>query len=773
MYSHPEKITSLLFVACLTLLMSASVGGAVPANAQGDAVELRPDDSVEREMTTGESHSYRVTLVAGQYLRVLFEQSGINVIIAVTGPDGTKIVEVDNPSGAHGPEYVSFVAERPGDYLLRLRTITGRVNTGRYTARIEELREAIPEDRESAAAEKMFADGRQLLEPSPDKPEATLGERRKEALEKFEKARSYWAGNRMQRWEALALYSLGTTYRRMGHLEKALEYFSRALDLTPHLEPHDWRLTASVLNDSGLNYSERGEHEQAVASLTRALKLFQEKGDRRGEGSALNNMGLVLYRANMMKEVVPYLERALQLRIEEKDRAGEANILNNLGDVYRSLGEPHRALENFDKSLAIFKGMGEIEQARSRGTLAAVFNNLALVHDTFGEWQSAIDHYGDALKLFNKMGSPISEAKTRSNIGRLYYELGDSARALQELHAAFDLVGDKDPTLKAEVLIKIGEIKASQGETSEALSSFARALDLNPNDRARAAALTNVGAIKILQKDPRAALGSFEQALTLQRKIGNREGESVSLQRRGEAYLLLGEPEKASGDFEQARALSNSIGSPQSQADALYGLARAERDRGNLEQSVAYSAKALDIVESQRTKVPGQQLRTLYFSTKQDQYELYIDLRMRQYQLDRLLTHLAAALHASERSRARTLVDLLNEAKVSLREGVDAALLRQERELQQKLNAKAQAQTQLLSGRPTDAQTRTIAKEIDDLIAEYDNLQTRIKASSPKYAQLTKPRSLSLSEIQQLLDDDTLLLEYALGSEEELPLAGR
>jgi CHAT domain-containing protein len=37
--------------------------------------------------------------------------------------------------------------------------------------------------------------------------------------------------------------------------------------------------------------------------------------------------------------------------------------------------------------------------------------------------------------------------------------------------------------------------------------------------------------------------------------------------------------------------------------------------------------------------------------------------------------------------------------------------------------------------------------------------------TSPRYAALTQPTSLSLPEIQQLLDPDTLLLEYALGDE--------
>jgi hypothetical protein len=52
--------------------------------------------------------------------------------------------------------------------------------------------------------------------------------------------------------------------------------------------------------------------------------------------------------------------------------------------------------------------------------------------------------------------------------------------------------------------------------------------------------------------------------------------------------------------------------------------------------------------------------------------------------------HDAAALQASERARARSLLESLAEARADIRRGVDPELLAQERLLQQRLNAKAE-----------------------------------------------------------------------------------
>ncbi len=50
--------------------------------------------------------------------------------------------------------------------------------------------------------------------------------------------------------------------------------------------------------------------------------------------------------------------------------------------------------------------------------------------------------------------------------------------------------------------------------------------------------------------------------------------------------------------------------------------------------------------------------------------------------------HDAAALQASERARARSLLEILTEARADIRQGVDPALLDRERTLQQRLNAR-------------------------------------------------------------------------------------
>ena len=121
-------------------------------------------------------------------------------------------------------------------------------------------------------------------------------------------------------------------------------------------------------------------------------------------------------------------------------------------------------------------------------------------------------------------------------------------------------------------------------------------------------------------------------------------------------------------------------------------------------------------------------------------------------------------MQVSERARARSLLEILAEANASIREGVDAALLERERSLHHQLSGKANALARLYASRPSPEQITAAKKEIDDLTAQYNEVRAEIRRASPRYAALTQPTPLNVKEIQQqVLDNDTVLLEYWLG----------
>ncbi|MBR8840938.1 MAG: CHAT domain-containing protein, partial [Stigonema ocellatum SAG 48.90 = DSM 106950] len=151
-------------------------------------------------------------------------------------------------------------------------------------------------------------------------------------------------------------------------------------------------------------------------------------------------------------------------------------------------------------------------------------------------------------------------------------------------------------------------------------------------------------------------------------------------------------------------------------------------------------------------------------------YKFYIDLLMQLHKKHPSIGYNVKALNASEKSRARVLLELLTEARANIRKGASPQLLDQEKRLTALIDAKEKLRFEIVnSAKISDpiskAAASKLSKEISQYRDEYQQLQDEIKKSNPQYASLKYPSPLTLPQIQQQLDKDTLLLQYSLGKE--------
>src|SRR5262245_47774555 len=73
---------------------------ALPARSQAgerseapgaqENIPLEPGKPIERGLSGGQSHSYLITMTAGQYLEVSVDQRGIDVLVTLFAPDREK-----------------------------------------------------------------------------------------------------------------------------------------------------------------------------------------------------------------------------------------------------------------------------------------------------------------------------------------------------------------------------------------------------------------------------------------------------------------------------------------------------------------------------------------------------------------------------------------------------------------------------------------------------------------------------------------------------------
>ena len=713
---------------------------------------LAPGASMERALAGGERHAYRIEGAGGPLL-VTVEQRGINVALDAAGPDGESL-GVSNQSGEReGWESLLLPAGQPGSWRVEVIARETDVPPGRYEIRIEELPDGTPDERRRALGEALLAEmGRQraLGDGEATRKIASLGD---EALARF---RDLAHG----REEARAFYLQAEARRSLGDAKGAAPGYERASALfaAAGYEAGESQAETAL----GLCRWSLGDPNEALAHFDGALAIERRRSDLYGEAVTLSDVCLVRHSRGEWREAIPCYEDALRRLEAVRAPDSEAAARANLGGVYDLLGEPGRAREAYERALVPLRALGD------RHGEISVLNNLGVLSAGTGETAKAFALYDQALDLAVRIGDRSWEAKVRQNRGSAYVGTGEPARAADELTRALALrreLGDRKGEINALGLL--GRAREQQGDFPAALDLEGRAVGLAreaADKNLEATALNWEAQTRLAAGEAAPALDALGRAVELFRALGNRRGLAAALHRVGEARLLSGGAEEAVAPLDEALALRRSFEDRAGQAETLTALAMADRRLGRLESAERRLDEALGLVESVRAAVVAPDLRASFLAAKARTFELSVSVRMELDRKEPGRGHAEAALGASERARARSLLDLLQEARADPQGGTDPELERRAEDLGQRLAAKARRRIEMLAGAASAAEKEASARELFDLLAEDDRLAAEIRAKNPRSAALAF-ETLDAAGIRRLLDPGTLLLEYALGEE--------
>lgn len=779
-YRPRPRINLLPAAACAALLLisplsvAAGRAGAASTGCAGTAVRaqanevsaLAPGVTVGREVRGGEVHRFGVSMEAGRSARLVVRRQGVDLLVTVAEPNGRASLRYENPAGPQSPIIVSVMAEAAGTYSVEVKPVEKWSAAGRYEIQLEGVRPSAPGDEKRLAAERKVVEGRrqQLLDTEDS---------RRAAVASYEEALALWREVADPFEEANTLHFLAQTYKASGrgYFQKAVDSYVQALASRGNGDPHAKAYTLIGLAEV---YRDLGDPANSLSHYGQALDLFTSLNDQRGRAAALYGIGLAKARRREMTKALEAYEQALRLYggAEARDRHEEGRTLHAIGGAYDVMGEPQRATEFFERALEAWRETGDLAQEGN------TYSSLAKIDDDRGDWQAALDKYDQALALYAQgetaaeRGKPAirrTRASTLYNLGFTYAALGDYTKAFELLKQSLDL--RDNPAGKGITLMMTGYVHALAGEPQAALETCRKALPLQEEagDPRKSHTLTVMGIAHAALGEQRKALEFYNSALEIQRdkERPDPQAEAITQGRLGESYAALGAYQEALAAFERARQLWVTYKDRNGEALARYGMARVERDRNNLAAALKHVEEALAAIEPLRANVTSQQLRVSYFAAKVDYYELYIDLsmRLRDWQGGAALT--AAAFEASERARSRSLLDTLSEARVEagLRSDADlASLVNKYRSAQRELQAKRTLKGGTLE-RAGPLEGAALDLELSKLQAERDRAEAQIRSRHPRYAALMYPQTLTTAEVQRLLDDDTLLLEFALGDQ--------
>lgn len=582
-----------------------------------------------------------------------------------------------------------------------------------------------------------------------------------EAIRNYKAGQICWHGLRKLSEEAQAWGKIGDTYLILSDFTAARDSYAAALILRARLP--DRGAEAAARADLAMVLILMWQTDESLREAEKALELSKAERDKPREAQALYTLGMYYYVNGHLERALDYQNKALPLAKETSQAELLAKVLLASGYIHNDLHNVLDALNCYNQALVQWRAV-----ANPWGE-ARTLSSVGLAHALLGERQKALECLRPTLFSLRRIGDRLSEGAALNNIAYTYQTLGEYDTSLKYYLEALHVFEQARFTLGRILALEYcGDIYVTMGNESAALSSYQQAVALSRESKNRlmeADALTGVASLYLSQGQRERAHLIFQKALAEYQSEHHWRGQSATLNNLGYYYELSGDPTKAREHYNQALSFAQAAQDREGVAATFFNLARVESQSGQLERSREHIEECLSINEASRANVSGSDLRASYLASVHRHYEFLVDVLMRLHRRQPRAGFEILALQASEKARARSLLESLKEAHADIREGIDPTLLERERNLDEKLNAKADHHAQLVAGKQTE-EAQVVAREIEALTIDYGEVEAQIRSKSSRFASLTQPQVLSLSEIQpRLLDDNTLLLEYMLGDE--------
>jgi CHAT domain-containing protein len=474
-----------------------------------------------------------------------------------------------------------------------------------------------------------------------------------------------------------AVSRMARTYATTGPSSLADQFSKQAMSSCKDLSEG---AQAEAMEARGETLNFAGERSNSEEYFLHARDLFAAAKDDNGQAQALMMLAYsALFSGGKPAQGLAAAGQALQLWSSAGNRHGVARMRSILGTWAIARGEFETAQCNYKEARPVFREVGNEDDE------GIVLNGLGFVSRETGDWEKSLQYYRAARAIFSRVHDLLGELEAIQGMGKALAGM-KRYKALVPLYQVEQRVARQagDPLAVAYAEEDLATAYDAQQRYAEAELFYGRAL-----------------------KGYRAANHLYSEGDVLIR-LGRLQ---ASQQRFSEAIILL----------KRANALKEKTGQIGEIAKINYELASVYGRLNRLDEARAAIEKTIDIIEKERLTISHFDSRASYFASVHRYYALYIQMLMWLHQREPNIGFEEKAFDASERSKVRSLLDLLT---TSAQDAPCEELLR----------------------RQLDRSDASIAGE---------------RLPSSELASSTE----TMKQVRAEMEDDTILLEYALGDE--------
>lgn len=486
-------------------------------------------------------------------------------------------------------------------------------------------------------------------------------------------------------------------------------------------------LEKSLALSEGMDQSIKSLHQLSIADTYLALgQLYAVMG--RSEKS------------------MDYTNRALTLFKQAKDQRGEMEAYLTMGSVWSDLGDISIAKSLIEQSMKIAR---DLKMGTSRHNQL-----LASISTATGEYENALRYQEKALQEARDFGIMGQVIWATIGMGDIYRELGDLNRAEKYYKSARevkDTLSMKAKSLDASIDLRMGEVLnaneyfSSEGSvTGEGISSL------------------RMAEILLQKEKPDSAFIFLNQSVKIFSAARNRQGLS-------NVQLLKGRLLVDAGNMLLAKQLLDSacipFEFPETVWQSWFHLGRMYEKLNQFDKARESYLNSISVIEKIRGNLTIDEFKSTYFNSKREVYDRLINLLL---MMDRSADAFQISEQARARAFYDILANKKINFKGAL--PGDLILLEQEKRIEiqklYKLLQKGNAAESVTEEGSRQVDMRQIREVLAESQSEYDDILQRIKLVNPAYTEMVAAEPVSLADLQGKLDPTTAVLTYWISDKE-------
>ena len=555
------------------------------------------------------------------------------------------------------------------------------------------------------------------------------------------------------------IYSdLGTLYYMQTDYDNAFEYYNKAFQIRIEKLGDGHNRVANSYNNMGMIYDRKGDYRKAIEHYNKSMEI---KTALFGIGPQLRNtffnIGIAYDNLGDYDKALKFYQKALDVRIHHfgNNHPAVAYTYTNIGNVFYRKGDYDNALQYYKQALnirlAVFGDM--------HPSVSFSYNNIGMIYYEKSDFEKALEYYNNALKIkLETLGEKHQDiATTYNNLGIVYVALRNYDKAIEFYTKALDIRKQKfgeDHLYTSTCLLYLGDAYESMREYDKALEYYNYVIDITSDIHTgkhpkAAEAYQKMAAIYLKKNKLLTALKFSQKAIIAL----NPEFNDSSIYKNPNLDNIINEKElfaplKAKAETFRKLFINNH-----------HNIEYLEASYENYQLTI----KLVDLI---RSSYKSESAKLLLGEGSAQVFDDAIQVALKLFDITKKEIYKNEAFVFAEKNKASILLSSLQELNAKKFAGIPDSLIDYEKQLKidltyidTKLQKLIQKKGDLDEIKLADLEEKRfyLNTAYQQLLKEYEN-------NYSEYYQLKyDSKTYSISEIQQSIENNSVILEYFVG----------